>query len=60
MPKGVIDLLACGQGRFGLHQNIEIWKANTHCLMWCIWQERNSRSFEGCERTILDPKLMFF
>ena len=19
-----------------------------HCLMWCIWQERNARTFHGC------------
>ena len=31
-----------------------------HCLMWCIWQERNNRSFEDSERTIADLKLFFF
>ena len=27
-----------------------------HCLMWCIWRERNSRSFEGREWSILEFK----
>lgn len=27
--------------------------------MWCIWQERNSRSFKGSERTILEFKAFF-
>ena len=31
-----------------------------HCLMWCIWQERNNRCFEDSERTIADLKLFFF
>ena len=31
-----------------------------HYLMWCIWWERNSRSFEGRERSILEFKSFFF
>ena len=31
-----------------------------HCLMWCIWRERNSRSFEDRERSILEFKSIFF
>ena len=27
--------------------------------MWCLWQEKNVSSFEGCEMTILDLKLLF-
>ena len=26
------------------------------CVFWCIWWERNSRSFEGKERTLLEVK----
>ena len=47
-------------GAFWQHQNIEIWKADPHCIICCLWQERNTRSFEGCERSILDLKLLFF
>ena len=31
-----------------------------HCLMWCIWREQNSRSFEDRERSILEFKSFFF
>jgi hypothetical protein len=60
MPRWVVDLLACWQGKLGRHQNIEIWKAIPHCLMWCLWRERNARTFEDCERNVLELKLVFF
>ena len=31
-----------------------------HCLLWCLWRERNSRCFEDIERSIPDLKLLFF
>ena len=31
-----------------------------HCLMWCIWQERNNRCFEDFEMSIADLKQFFF
>ena len=31
-----------------------------HCIMWILWRERNSRTFEGCERTIQDLKSFSF
>ena len=31
-----------------------------HCLMWCLWRERNSRYFEDNERSIPNLKLFFF
>ena len=48
-------ILTCWQGRVGRHRSGEIWKAIHRCLMWCLWQERNARLFEGCKRNILDP-----
>ena len=39
---------------------IVVWRIVLHCLMWCIWQERNSRSFEDHERSILEFKSFFF
>ena len=56
MPRKVIDLLACWQGCFGWHQHSVIWKCIPHCLMWCIWRERNFRCFEGNERSVADLK----
>ena len=31
-----------------------------HCLLWCIWKERNSRCFEDIEHSMPDIKLLFF
>ena len=31
-----------------------------HCLMWCIWKQRNSRCFEDNERSMPDLKFLFF
>ena len=56
MPGKILDLLACWQGCFGRHKHNVIWKCIPHCLMWCLWQERNSRQFEGCERSPTDLK----
>ena len=35
-------------------------KAGPHCVMWCIWRERNARSFEDIERNIPDLKNVSF
>ena len=40
--------------------NIVIWRFVPHCLMWCIWWEWNSRSFEGREQSIFKLKSFFF
>ena len=55
-----IDMFAAWQGYFGRHRNIAFWNAMPHCIMWCLWQEWNSRSFEGREWTILEFKAFFF
>ena len=60
MPKSVVELLACWQGRFGRHWNGHVWMVIPHRLMWCIWKEMNSKSFEDTERSMLDLKLFFF
>ena len=60
MPRRVVDLLTCWQGKLGQHRHIEIWKAVPHCLMWCLWKERNARIFEDGERNVLELKLLFF
>ena len=31
-----------------------------HCLLWCLWRERNSQCFEDKKRSISDLKLFFF
>ena len=59
MPKTMVDLLACWQGKLGRHRNSAIWMAVPHCLMWCIWGERNNQHFADLERSIADLKLFF-
>ena len=60
MPMSVVELLACWQGRFSRHRNGYIWIVVSHCLVWCIWKERNSRCFEDGEHSMPDLKLLFF
>ena len=59
MPKGVEELLCCWAGRFGKSRAGAIWKIIPHCLMWCIWCERNARTFSGEEQTTPALKLSF-
>ena len=60
MPRTVLGLLWCWQGSFGRHQNGCIWFIIPHCLLWCLWRERNNRCFEDTKRSIPDLKLLFF
>ena len=46
MSKTVVELLDCWQGKFGRHRNATIWMAVPHCLMGCIWREKNNWHFE--------------
>jgi hypothetical protein len=57
MPRDVVDLLCCWKGIRGNSEAGKIWKMVPHCLMWCLWQERNDRTFNAKERTI--PALKF-
>ena len=59
MPLRVLDMLSSWQGWFECHRYKRIWEAVPHCLMWCLQQECNARSFEDRERTIPDLKLFF-
>ena len=60
MPRRVIDLFDCWQGSLGRHQNLVLWRVIPHCLMWCLWRERNVRIFLGCELSVFELKLQFF
>ena len=59
MPKRAIEISAAWKDSFSKHRNIAFWKAVPHCIMQCLWQEENSRSFERCEQNILDLKAFF-
>jgi hypothetical protein len=60
MPRRVIELFDCWQGSMGRQQNLVIWRAIPHCLMWCLWRQRNARTFEGCELRVVELKLQFY
>ena len=60
MPRRVVDMFACWQGSLGHHKNIVIGKAIPHRVMWCIWGERNARTFEGCELSVVELKIQFY
>ena len=62
MTSGGIDLLAsCLLGKVTM-ENITIiciWSAISHCLIWCIWKEKNAKCFEGLENSISSVKFIF-
>jgi hypothetical protein len=53
MPRQVSDLLACwwSTRRRG---SAAVWKMVPTCFFWCLWRERNNRSFEDLEGSLED------
>ena len=60
MPRTVRDLLACWPGALGKNRQAVIWRTIPHCPLWCVWRERNLRTFEGLEMATPDLQLLFF
>jgi len=58
MPRRVIDLLACWWSS-GKQKSVAVWKMASICLFWCLWRERNNKSFEDLE-SILEEILSSF
>ena len=46
----VVDLIASWSGRSCRLKTKLLWSMIPHCLMWAIWRERNTHTFEGDER----------
>ena len=57
--EGVVDLIASWSGRSCRLDTKLLWSMIPHFLMWVIWRERNTRTFEGDERWIDELKLFF-
>ena len=51
--------LFCWNGRLGRLEVGNIWKMIPHYLMWCLWCERNARTFNGEETFIPTLKFRF-
>ena len=47
MLSSVVELIACWSGKFFRIKTKVLWRMLLHCLMWFIWRERNTRTFEG-------------
>jgi hypothetical protein len=55
MPRRVVDLFVCWRGLSGSPQSVTMWKM----VPLYLWRERNDRSFEDCERTVVKLKYFF-
>ena len=61
MPKSVVELFSLLARLFWLSSKWSYLDGYTpHCLMWCIWRERNSTSFEDIESYLPNLKLFIF
>jgi hypothetical protein len=47
MPKNVVQMLGCWQGRFHHHRISGAWDVAPLCIMWTIWREPNNKMFDG-------------
>jgi hypothetical protein len=59
MPIQVMDLLTCWKGRVGQNDMKIVWNVIPSCLMWCIWREMSTQSFDDCEKTSSDLHYVF-
>jgi hypothetical protein len=60
MPRRVIDLLISWRGQAGHGTIMEVWRLAPLCLMWCLWRNRNVRSFENIETSMLELRKILF
>jgi hypothetical protein len=56
MPRRVSELLGCWRGQLGNREVLHLWRLVPLCLMWCLWHERNARSFDDREIGMLELK----
>uniref|UniRef100_A0A2N9GC88 GATA-type domain-containing protein n=1 Tax=Fagus sylvatica TaxID=28930 RepID=A0A2N9GC88_FAGSY len=56
MPSGVLDLLSCWGDSCHSIRIRKLWDMVPLCVFWCLWLERNARSFEGMERNLIEVK----
>jgi hypothetical protein len=56
MPRLVKEMLGSWRGQRGNRLLMQIWRMALLCLMWCLWKERNARSFEDGETDLINLK----
>jgi hypothetical protein len=56
VPRLVKEMLGSWRGQRGNRLLIPIWRVTPLCLMWCIWKERNTHSFEDCKIGLINLK----
>jgi hypothetical protein len=54
------DKVVSWRGQKGHRIALEVWRLAPLYLMWCIWRERNTRSFEDSEIAMLELKKILF
>ena len=50
------DCLGSWRGQRGNHTIMHIWRMAPLCVMWCLWREMNTRSFEDYELGLIELK----
>jgi hypothetical protein len=59
MSRRVVDLLVCWWSS-GRPRSTTVWKMTSICLFWCLWRERNNRSFEDLKSTLEEILSSFY
>lgn len=54
LPSSTHDLLASWWIKTVNKDIKKIWKMVPHALFWCLWKERNLRTFEDMEALLID------
>jgi hypothetical protein len=56
MPGSLTECLGSWRAQKGNGTVLQTWRMASLCVMWCLWRERNARSFEDCELGLMDLK----
>ena len=58
MPGSLKECLGSWRAQGGNHTVLQIWRMAPMCVLWCLWKERNARSFEDRELGLMELKKM--
>lgn len=59
LPLSTFDLLVDWWFKGGSKKAKVIWYMAPHSILWCIWKERNARTFDGVEKSTIELKSSF-